>query len=228
MSVENINVQSVANAFVKQYYHFFLNCPEVVHKFYQESSLLGWPGADDAITSVTTLEKINEKIMSSDYKERPVELKTAVAQESVGGGVVVSVTGCFTVENTRKNFTQTFFLAKQEKGFYVLNDILRFIDVCEPLPNATSHVTENDQAASACDSEPATIPDIPASSHTEAVVVYGNANEASSASVIDDTVAGVAVSKPSNPPQENVLPIVETPVKEDAKKITYASMVRSL
>lgn len=56
MSVENINVQSVANAFVKQYYHFFLNCPEVVHKFYQESSLLGWPGADDAITSVTTLE----------------------------------------------------------------------------------------------------------------------------------------------------------------------------
>lgn len=76
--------------------------------------------------------------------------------------------------------------------------------------------------------EPATIPDIPASSHTEAVVVYGNANEASSASVIDDTVAGVAVSKPSNPPQENVLPIVETPVKEDAKKITYASMVRSL
>ncbi|CAI9775194.1 unnamed protein product [Fraxinus pennsylvanica] len=228
MSGGNIDVQSVAKAFVSQYYSHLHNCPEVVHKFYQESSLLGWPGADDAIISVTTLEGINEKIMSSDYKERPMEIKTADAQESVGGGVVVAVTGRFTVEdNTRKNFTQTFFLAKQEKGFYVLNDILRFIDVCESLPDVTSHNTENDQATPTCDSEPANVPDHPASSHTEPVVVDGIVNGASGPSVIDDTVAGVAVSKPSNPSQENVHPVVENPVKEkeDAKKVTYASMV---
>ncbi|KAL2559425.1 Nuclear transport factor 2 (NTF2) family protein with RNA binding (RRM-RBD-RNP motif) domain [Forsythia ovata] len=232
MSGGNFNVKYVANAFVKQYYSLLHDCPEAVHKFYQESSLLGWPGADDAITSVTTLEGINEKIMSSDYKEWPVEIKTADAQESIDGGVVVAVTGCFTVEDSmRKNFSQTFFLAKQEKGFFVLNDILRFIDVYEPLPDVTSHDTESDQAAPTHDSEPANIPDHPVqesvSTHTEVVVEDGSVNEESGPSVINDTTAGVAVPKPSVPAQENVHPVVEMPVKvkEDAKKISYASVV---
>ena len=37
------------------------------------------------------------------------------------------VTGWFTLKDApKRKFTQTFFLAPQENGYYVLNDILRF------------------------------------------------------------------------------------------------------
>lgn len=51
------------------------------------------------------------------------------AQESFNGGVQVLVTGQLTgMDNTIHNFTQTFFLAPQDKGYFVLNDIFRFLD----------------------------------------------------------------------------------------------------
>lgn len=48
-------------------------------------------------------------------------------QESHNGGFVVLVTGWFTLKDAlKRKFTQTFFLAPQENGYFVLNDILRF------------------------------------------------------------------------------------------------------
>ncbi|GFQ05286.1 hypothetical protein PHJA_002672700 [Phtheirospermum japonicum] len=47
--------RDVADAFVKQYYTILSNSPENAHKFYAESSLLGWPESDGVITPVTTL-----------------------------------------------------------------------------------------------------------------------------------------------------------------------------
>lgn len=47
--------QDVADAFVKQYYAILNKCPENAHKFYQESSLLSWPGTNGDVTPVTTL-----------------------------------------------------------------------------------------------------------------------------------------------------------------------------
>ena len=75
--------------------------------------------------------------MSSEYKYCSVDIKTTNAQESIKGGIVVAVTGCLTTKNNvQRNFSQTFFLAKQEKGFFVLNDILQFCCVCEPSTKA--------------------------------------------------------------------------------------------
>ena len=57
------------------------------------------------------------------------ETKTVDAQESLGGGVTVLVTGHLTGEdNVKRDFTQSFFLALQDKGYYVLNDIFRFVE----------------------------------------------------------------------------------------------------
>ncbi|KAL2542880.1 Nuclear transport factor 2 (NTF2) family protein with RNA binding (RRM-RBD-RNP motif) domain [Abeliophyllum distichum] len=186
MSGGNFNVKYVANAFVKQYYSLLHDCPEAVHKFYHESSLLGWPGADDAITSVTTLEGINEKIMSSDYKEWPVEIKTADAQESIDGGVVVAVTAMILIA------IKLLLLMIQNLLIFLITSVQESL-----------------------------------STHTEVVVEDGSVNEESCPSVVNDTTAGVAVPEPSVPAQENVHPVVEIPVKvkEDAKKISYASVV---
>lgn len=51
------------------------------------------------------------------------------AQESYGGGVIVLVTGFMTgKDDIKQKFTQSFFLAPQEKGYFVLNDVFRYVD----------------------------------------------------------------------------------------------------
>ena len=59
-----------------------------------------------------------------------IEIKTAHSLESWSGGVIVMVTGSVLIRDLsgRKKFAQTFFLAPQEKGFFVLNDIFHFIE----------------------------------------------------------------------------------------------------
>lgn len=72
------------------------------------------------------MQAINEKILSMGLVR--AEMKTVDAQESLGGGVIVLVTGYLTGEdNVKRDFTQSFLLAPQDKGFFVLNDIFRFV-----------------------------------------------------------------------------------------------------
>lgn len=78
------------------------------------------------------MQAINEKIISLNYGGCTAEIKTVDAQESLGGGVIVLVTGYLTgKDNVRRNFTQSFFLATQDKGYFVLNDIFRFTEDVE-------------------------------------------------------------------------------------------------
>ncbi|URE24896.1 Nuclear transport factor 2 (NTF2) domain [Musa troglodytarum] len=141
----------VGNAFVQQYYHILQQSPELVYRFYQESSKLGRVDAHGAMSLVTTTNAINEKILSMGVVR--AEMKTVDAQESLGGGVLVLVTGYLTGEDSvKRDFTQSFFLAPQDKGYYVLNDILRFVEEAdqqqehEGLANGTTepHVLEHD------------------------------------------------------------------------------------
>ena len=82
--------------------------------------------------------------MSSDYSEFKAEIKTVDSQDSLTGGVLVLVTGSLSTKSTgKRNFVQSFFLAPQEKGYFVLNDVFRYLDdevqqqtkSAQPLPN---------------------------------------------------------------------------------------------
>nr|CAD1820260.1 unnamed protein product [Ananas comosus var. bracteatus] len=74
--------QVVGNAFVPQYYHILHQSPDLVYRFYQESSKLGRPGSHGDMISVTTLDAINEKILSMDFLR--AEIKTAGEGEGKG------------------------------------------------------------------------------------------------------------------------------------------------
>lgn len=79
------------------------------------------------------LQGINEKILSLNYKDYKAEIKTADAQKSYKEGVTVLVTGCLTgKDNLRRQFAQSFFLAPQDNGYFVLNDVFRYLDENEP------------------------------------------------------------------------------------------------
>ncbi|KAJ8485184.1 hypothetical protein OPV22_017669 [Ensete ventricosum] len=106
----------------------------MVHKFYQDSSILNRPNSDGEMTSVTTMQAINEKIMSLDFRNCFTEIKTIDSQLSYQNGVLIVVTGSFIGhENVKSKFAQSFFLAPQENGgYFVLNDVFRFLSETQP------------------------------------------------------------------------------------------------
>ncbi|KAL6978831.1 myosin ATPase, partial [Sarracenia purpurea var. burkii] len=119
----------VGNAFVRQYYYIQHQWPELVHRFYEDISKLGRPEDNGTMSITTTMQDINKKILSLNYGENRAKIKSVDAQESYNGGVHVLVTGYLMgKDNMIRNFTQTFFLAPQEKGYFVLNDILRYVE----------------------------------------------------------------------------------------------------
>ena len=64
-----------------------------------------------------------------DYKNYKAEIKSADAQDSFKDGVVNLVTGCLTgKDKLKRKFAQTFFLAPQDKGYFVLNDVFRYVE----------------------------------------------------------------------------------------------------
>uniref|UniRef100_A0A5B6Z364 Putative G3BP-like protein isoform X2 n=2 Tax=Davidia involucrata TaxID=16924 RepID=A0A5B6Z364_DAVIN len=124
-----VSAQVVGNAFVQQYYHILHQSPGLVYRFYQDISKLGRPEDNGTMSITTTMQAINEKILSLNYGEFRAEIKSVDAQESFDGGVHVLVTGYLTgKDNVIRNFAQTFFLAPQDKGYFVLNDIFRYVE----------------------------------------------------------------------------------------------------
>ncbi|KAK8491491.1 hypothetical protein V6N11_059416 [Hibiscus sabdariffa] len=117
----------VGIAFVHQYYHILHHSPELVHRFYHDDSKLGRPEGNGVMCITSTMQAINEKILS--LGEFTAEITTVDAQDSHNGGVLVLVTGHLTGnDKVKQKFTQSFFLAPQDKGYFVLNDVFRYID----------------------------------------------------------------------------------------------------
>eukprot|EP00250_Pteridium_aquilinum_P007561 c17248_g2_i1 orf=481-1926(-) len=134
----------VGNAFVNQYYNVLHQSPHNVHRFYTDQSKLSRSEAGTNADIVETQDKIQEKIMSMDLDGVQAEIKTVDSLASLNGSVLVMVTGSLSSRSgLQRNFVQTFFLAPQEKGYFVLSDICRFLDgVGDQLPNVPNNVAE--------------------------------------------------------------------------------------
>ena len=88
-----------------------------------QPSQSGW----STISKTATGQRaIDEMVMSLGYEEVTTELFSVDSQFSHGGGVIIMVTGALQMQGMpRRPFVQTFFLATQDHGYYVLNDIFR-------------------------------------------------------------------------------------------------------
>ncbi|KAK7279166.1 hypothetical protein RJT34_24212 [Clitoria ternatea] len=122
-----LTAAQVGTYFVGQYYQVLQHQPEFVHQFYSDAStMLRIDGA--ARETAAAMLQIHALVMSLNYTG--IEIKTAQSLESWSGGVIVMVSGSVQIKdyNRRRKFMQTFFLAPQEKGFFVLNDIFHFVE----------------------------------------------------------------------------------------------------
>lgn len=233
------SAQVVGNAFVEQYYHILHQSPELVYRFYQDSSVLSRPDSNGVMTSVTTMPGINEKIVSLNYKDYIAEIKTADAQQSYGSGVIVLVTGYLTGrDNVRKKFAQSFFLAPQEKGFFVLNDVFRYVEDEESAVEASDPVNviiENVESAPQASEpeQPSHVPGhngpVPESSYEEDLT-----NEAEVCDPSDHEDGSVTeeeiVEPPSQLNQSEIVTVTAEPSvsQDDAPKRSYASILKAI
>ncbi|KAH6814407.1 hypothetical protein C2S51_023425 [Perilla frutescens var. frutescens] len=226
-----VTAQVVGNAFVTQYYNILHQSPELVHKFYQDISKLGRPEEDGSMSITTTMQAINEKIVALNYGDFRAEIKSVDSQESFNGGVHVLVTGYLTgKDNKVTHFAQSFFLAPQDRGYFVLNDMFRYVNNVSANPTLVTDVVVPVHA------EPVTVP-----------VEENHVSEQTTPSA-EEAVSGEVYNPPENGDvliseeeeeipmpevvdevHDNAEPVVESPAKiDDAPKKSYASIVMHL
>ncbi|KAK8549952.1 hypothetical protein V6N13_055511 [Hibiscus sabdariffa] len=232
--------QQIGNAFVEQYYTILHKDPSYAYKFYLDLSVLSRPCPDGSMKSVTTLKEINELILSLDSQSYRAEISCADAQFSLANSVIVLVTGSLIgTDDVRRKFTQSFFLAPQEGGYYVLNDLFRYVDDKESVDVAYDDVDESSQAALAQDAEVTPLPDNAAENHSTAplsnddnsIEEVSHPLDNDKLSVPENGVVSEQLPPPAEKSQKDSRPVSQTTpaiVKENAPKKSYLSVVHAL
>lgn len=74
------------------------------------------------------LQEIHDRIAAIGYDQCKVYIHSIDSQSSANGGIIILVIGEMSNANQPwRKFTQTFFLAEQPNGYFVLNDIFRYL-----------------------------------------------------------------------------------------------------
>lgn len=121
-----VTASQVGSYFVGQYYQVLQKQRDLVHQFYTDISTMLRVDGTNSETAVGMLQ-IHTVIMALNFTE--IEIKTAHSLDSWNGGVLTMVSGSVQTKDYagRRNFAQSFFLAPQEKGYFVLSDIFHFL-----------------------------------------------------------------------------------------------------
>lgn len=79
-------------------------------------------------THVPPIQEIHNKITAIGFQDCKVFIHSVDAQSSANGGIIIQVIGEMSNHGDPwRKFVQTFFLAEQPNGYFVLNDIFRFL-----------------------------------------------------------------------------------------------------
>ncbi|XP_076945336.1 nuclear transport factor 2-like [Bidens hawaiensis] len=125
-SSASVTASQVGSYFVQQYYQVLQQQPEFVHQFYADSSTVVRVDGESTETA-SAIFQIHTLIQSLHFSA--IEIKTINSLESWSQGIIVVVSGSVRSKlfNGWRKFVQTFFLAPQEKGYFVMNDIFHFV-----------------------------------------------------------------------------------------------------
>ncbi|KAF7360314.1 putative G3BP-like protein [Mycena venus] len=155
-----VNPSEVGWQFVPQYYTFVNKQPDRLHQFYtKKSTFIHGTEGDDGKPCLGQQE-IHQRITAIGFQDCKVFIHSVDAQSSADGGIIIQVIGEMSNHSDPwRKFVQTFFLAEQPNGYFVLNDIFRFLK---------EETVESDDASEPADPEPvsvvehtATVPEVP-------------------------------------------------------------------
>ncbi|CAK9133417.1 unnamed protein product [Ilex paraguariensis] len=192
----SVSAVQVGRYFVQQYYPVLCQRPHLVHHFYTDDSSMV---RVDGNSSKTVSAKLQIHALMMSRKFTRIVVKTINSLESWNGGVVVVVSGTVKSQDFSglRIFVQTFFLAPQKEGYFVINDIFHFVTEEVMYPPPVSIVSENKVEPQANTSS--LLPDTPD---------FNRALEVGAREFEEET-------------------IVEEPSIREPPAITYASIVRA-
>ncbi|OUM63832.1 hypothetical protein PIROE2DRAFT_43151, partial [Piromyces sp. E2] len=114
--------------FVQEYYTIMHHEPQSLYKFYGNDSYFCYGLEGESTQYCHGKEEIRKRISDIDYKECRVVVSNVDSQPSNNEGIIVQVLGEMSNKDEQAiKFAQTFFLAVQQGGYYVLNDIFRHL-----------------------------------------------------------------------------------------------------
>lgn len=127
------DVNDIVMHFGREYYTMLSCDPARLHCFYgKQSTLLHSQEEDTEACVCFGLEEIHNRIVTMGYNGTRVVIANIDCQPSMNGGILIFVLGTFHwPEGKSRKFAQTFLLAEQPNGYFVLNDIMRIIAIEE-------------------------------------------------------------------------------------------------
>ncbi|KAH8668337.1 hypothetical protein BX600DRAFT_254011 [Xylariales sp. PMI_506] len=126
----NLGKDEVAWFFVEQYYTTLSKTPEKLHLFYSKRSQFVY-GQEAEVADVSVgRQNIQERIKSLGLSDTCKVRISNVDSQSSYDNIVIQVIGETSNKDgdSPKKFVQTFVLAQQPSGYFVLNDILRYLE----------------------------------------------------------------------------------------------------
>ena len=124
----NLSKDEVAWFFVEQYYTTLSKTPEKLHLFYGKRSQFVY-GREAEVANVSVgRQNIQDRIKELDFQDCKVRVSNVDSQASFENIVIQVIGETSNKAGDPKKFVQTFVLAQQPSGYFVLNDILRYID----------------------------------------------------------------------------------------------------
>ncbi|KAK9493494.1 hypothetical protein V1508DRAFT_86749 [Lipomyces doorenjongii] len=123
-----ISQEEVGWLFVQSYYTYMNKEPHRLHQFYTRKSIMVHGNEGERVSALVGQQQINKKIMELGFQDCKVLVSNVDSQPSTNGGLVIQVLGEMSNRGVpSQKFVQTFFLAEQKSGYFVLNDIFRFL-----------------------------------------------------------------------------------------------------
>ncbi|KAK8226631.1 hypothetical protein HDK77DRAFT_384884 [Phyllosticta capitalensis] len=214
-SAQTVPKDEVGWYFVEQYYTTLSRNPDQLHLYYNKRSQFVSGVEEEKVEVCVGSKAINDRIRELDFHECRVRV-TNVDSQGADSHIVIQVMGEISNKGQpHRKFVQTFVLAAQSNGYFVLNDIFRYIkEEDEEVPEEDVHQPEP-AAASTGYHEPApTAQELP-----EPEAQHETVSHEEEAAQVDNKLEEViqkeeAVERPVSPPPAQVN---GTPVPESAE-----------
>ncbi|KAG4304613.1 hypothetical protein PORY_002006 [Pneumocystis oryctolagi] len=128
LGMGKLSLDEVGWFFVQEYYTFLNREPGRLHCFYTKKSTLIHGNEGENVKSCSGQQEIHKKILELGFSDCKVLVSNVDSQASTNGGIVIQVLGEMSNrDGPSRRFAQTFFLAEQPNGYFVLNDIFRYL-----------------------------------------------------------------------------------------------------
>ncbi|KAF2834753.1 hypothetical protein M501DRAFT_914950, partial [Patellaria atrata CBS 101060] len=126
-STPTLTKAEIAWYFVEQYYTNMSTKPEKLFLFYNKRSQFVYGLEEEKVPVCVGQKSIRERIGELEFQECKVRV-TNVDSQASDQNIVIQVIGQMSNKSApHRKFVQTFVLAEQTNGYFVLNDIFRFL-----------------------------------------------------------------------------------------------------